>query len=78
MTTTFKGLNKNDKSLAITTALFSWSIQPELVISTKLENTLRQQSKALNNNNNNNKSLVTTTLLFSWRSIQPKLDLYKA
>jgi hypothetical protein len=77
MTTTFKGLNNNDKSLAITTALFSWSIQPELAISTKLENTLRQQSKALNNNNNN-KSLVTTTLLFSWRSIQPELDLYKA
>jgi hypothetical protein len=59
--TTFKGLNNNDISLAITTALFSWSIQPELVISTKLENTLRQQSKALNNNSNN-KSLVTTTL----------------
>jgi hypothetical protein len=77
MTTTFKGLNNNDKSLAITTALFSWSIQPELVISAKLENILRQQSKALNNNKNN-KSLVTTTLLFSWRSIQPKLDLYKA
>jgi hypothetical protein len=76
MTTTFKGLNNNDKPLAIETALFSWSIQPELVISTKLENTLRQQSKALNNNNN--KSLVTTTLLFSWRSIQPELDLYKA
>jgi hypothetical protein len=74
MTTTFKGLNNNDKSLAITTALFSWSIQPELVISTKLENTLRQQPKALNNN----KALVTTTLLLSWRSIQPELDLYKA
>jgi hypothetical protein len=74
MTTTFKGLNNNDKSVAITTALFSWSIQPELVISTKRENTLRQQSKALNNN----KSLVTTTLLFSWRSIQPELGLYKA